>query len=123
MKNKAKILIVDDEPINLEFFDVMLSRLGFIVEKAEDGEEALEKVQECEPDLIILDMTMPKMNGYEVIGRLKEDVMTKDIPILVLTGLNIEMNELKEINRTKAIPIMQKPVDDFTFRKWVDYLL
>jgi CheY-like chemotaxis protein len=60
---KGKILIVDDEAINLDFFDVMLSRLGFEVSMAEDGEQALEMIQEDKPDLIILDNIMPKMTG------------------------------------------------------------
>ena len=58
MKNKDRILIVDDEVINLEFFSVMLSKLGFEVEQAESGEEALDKIKENPPDLIILDNIM-----------------------------------------------------------------
>ncbi|GAB4367164.1 MAG: hypothetical protein Kow009_04010 [Spirochaetales bacterium] len=73
MKGKSKILIVDDEQINLDFFDVMLSKLGFQVEKAEDGEEALEKVRSFRPDLIILDNIMPKMSGWEVTRILKQN--------------------------------------------------
>jgi CheY-like chemotaxis protein len=73
MKLKGRILIVDDEPINLEFFDVMLSNLGFEIEKAADGEEALQKVVETNPDLIILDNLMPRLTGWEVAKRLKQD--------------------------------------------------
>ena len=73
MKLRGKILIVDDEPINLEFFDVMLTKLGFQVEKAVDGEEALERVQSGNPDLIILDNIMPKLSGWEVTRMLKQD--------------------------------------------------
>ena len=56
-------MIVDDEQLNLEFFEVMLSKLGFIVEKANDGVEALEKVKRFFPDLILLDNIMPRMSG------------------------------------------------------------
>jgi DNA-binding response OmpR family regulator len=73
MKSKGKILIVDDEVINQEFFDVMLSKLGFRIEKASDGEEALQKVVETEPDLIILDNIMPRLSGWEVTKKLKQD--------------------------------------------------
>lgn len=73
MKSKGKILIVDDEVINQEFFDVMLSKLGFQIEKASDGEEALQKVVETEPDLIILDNIMPRLSGWEVAKKLKQD--------------------------------------------------
>ena len=59
----AKILIVDDEQINLDFFEVMLTKLGFEVVKASDGEEALDRVQDEVPDLIVLDNIMPRLSG------------------------------------------------------------
>ena len=95
MKLKGKILIVDDEPINLEFFDVMLSKLGFEVEKASNGEEALERVQSVNPDLIILDNIMPKLSGWEVTKILKQDKdyhRFRHIPIIMFSA----MNEVKD---------------------------
>ena len=83
MKLRGKILIVDDEPINLEFFDVMLSKLGFQVEKAVDGEEALEKVQAVNPDLIILDNIMPKLSGWEVTRLLKHETDRVQVRVTV----------------------------------------
>jgi CheY-like chemotaxis protein len=86
MKLRGRILIVDDEPINLEFFDVMLSKLGFQVEKAADGEEALEKIRGSTPDLIILDNIMPKLSGWEVTRMLKHDEAWsayRDVPIIM----------------------------------------
>ena len=91
MKSKTKILIVDDELISLEFFGVMLSKLGFLVEKAEDGEEALEKVKEFVPDLIILDNIMPKLTGWEVTKILKQDKDYGDvrhIPIIMFSAMD-----------------------------------
>jgi CheY-like chemotaxis protein len=87
MSGRKKILIVDDEQINLDFFDVMLSKLGFIVEKAEDGLEALEKVKQFHPDLIILDNIMPKMSGWEVTRTLKKDTKYREIPIIMFSAL------------------------------------
>jgi DNA-binding response OmpR family regulator len=97
---KWKILIVDDEPINLEFFDVMLSKLGFEVEKAVDGEDALEKVVEFVPDLIILDNVMPKLPGWEVTRRLKKTDEYKDfrhIPIIMFSALDAVDNKIEAI--------------------------
>jgi DNA-binding response OmpR family regulator len=91
MDVKQKILIVDDEPINLDFFDVMLSKLGFVVEKAEDGEEALEKLKESNPDLIILDNIMPKISGWEVTRIIKtsdEYKEYKEIPIIMFSAMD-----------------------------------
>ncbi|MDR1909337.1 MAG: response regulator [Spirochaetaceae bacterium] len=87
MNSRKKILIVDDEQLNLEFFDVMLSKLGFIVEKAEDGVEALEQVKRFEPDVIMLDNIMPRMSGWEVTKTLKADPLYRDIPIIMFSAL------------------------------------
>jgi len=91
MDKKTKILIVDDEPINLDFFDVMLSKLGFEVVKAEDGEEALEKIKDEEPDLIILDNIMPKMSGWKLTKLLKrseEYADYRDIPVIMFSAMD-----------------------------------
>ena len=91
MKPKTKILIVDDELINLEFFGVMLSKLGYEVEQAEDGEMALEKVRSFVPDLIILDNIMPKLSGWEVTRTLKQDEefsFARRIPIIMFSAMD-----------------------------------
>jgi DNA-binding response OmpR family regulator len=88
MNTRKKILIVDDEQINLEFFEVMLSKLGFIVEKASDGVEALEKVKRFYPDLIMLDNIMPRMSGWEVTKTLKNDPKFREIPIIMFSALD-----------------------------------
>jgi DNA-binding response OmpR family regulator len=88
MNTKKRILLVDDEIINLDFFEVMLSKLGFIVEKAEDGVEALEKVKRFLPDLILLDNIMPKMTGWELTKILKKDPKFREIPIIMFSALD-----------------------------------
>jgi len=88
MNTQKKILIVDDESINLDFFDVMLSKLGFSVEKAVDGIEALEKVKRFLPDLILLDNIMPRMSGWEFTKKMKNDEKFKDIPIVMFSALD-----------------------------------
>ena len=88
MNNRKKILVADDETINLDFFELMLSKLGFIVEKATDGIEALEKVKKFYPDIILLDNVMPGMTGWEVTKILKNDPNFKDIPIIMLSALD-----------------------------------
>jgi DNA-binding response OmpR family regulator len=74
--------------MNLEFFEVMLSKLGFTVEDAEDGVEALEKVPKFRPDLILLDNIMPRMSGWEVTKNLKGDPRYRDIPIIMFSALD-----------------------------------
>jgi DNA-binding response OmpR family regulator len=85
---KKKILIVDDDSLSCEFFDVMLSKLGFQVERAEDGVAALEQVKRFYPDLIMLDNVMPKMSGWEVTKILKGDPKFRNIPIIMFSALD-----------------------------------
>ncbi len=98
MPLKGKILIVDDEPINLDFFDVMLSRLGFQVDMAQDGEEALEMIQQDRPDLIILDNIMPKMTGWELTKILKKSKAYeayRDIPIVMFSAMDAVKDKIE----------------------------
>lgn len=88
---REKILIVDDEQTNIEFFEVMLSKLGFTVERAADGEEGLEKVVECNPDLIILDNIMPQLSGLDVTKILKNNEEYRQystIPIIMFSAMD-----------------------------------
>ena len=82
---------MDDEQINLEFFEVMLSKLNFVVEKAENGEDALEQVKRFKPDLIILDNLMPRLSGWEVTKILKNDKEYEefsDVPIIMFSAMD-----------------------------------
>ena len=91
MEEKAKILIVDDEPRNLDFFDVMLGKLGFEVDLAENGIIALEKISEFKPDLILLDNVMPRMSGWQVTRLLKQDpayAEYRDISIIMFSAMD-----------------------------------
>jgi DNA-binding response OmpR family regulator len=95
MNTRKKILIVDDEQLNLEFFEVMLSKLGFVVEKANDGVEAVDKVKHFYPDLILLDNIMPRMSGWEVTKTLKNDPKYRDIPIVMFSALDDVKDKLE----------------------------
>jgi DNA-binding response OmpR family regulator len=88
MNLSGNILVADDEQVNVEFFQVMLTKLGFTVETAFSGEEVLEKLKNFTPDLIILDLIMPKMSGYQVAKLLKKDDSTNEIPIIILTAVS-----------------------------------
>lgn len=89
--NKHKILIIDDEQVNLELFDVMLSRLGFTVFLAEDGEEGLRHIKEKNPDIIILDPVLPRLTGWELTRMLKHDPdysWYSDIPVIMFSAID-----------------------------------
>jgi DNA-binding response OmpR family regulator len=91
MENRKRILLVDDEQINLEFFDVMLSKLGFEIRKADNGIDALDIVKRWKPDLVMLDNVMPRLSGWEVTKLLKtspEYQDCADIPIIMFSAMD-----------------------------------
>jgi two-component system alkaline phosphatase synthesis response regulator PhoP/two-component system response regulator VicR len=81
-----KILVVDDERPIVRLVQVNLEHAGYEVVAAYDGKEALEKVEQEKPDLIILDVMMPQMDGFEVMQRLQANPKTRDIPVIMLTA-------------------------------------
>ena len=90
------ILIVEDEAALQKTLGDTLSREGFEVLAALDGEAGLRLAQKKTPGLILLDLVLPKINGFEVLGKLKEDSKTQDIPVIVLTNLE-EMEDIQKV--------------------------
>ena len=89
---KGRILVVDDEIYIVHILDFSLGMEGYEVVTALDGEQALEKARSEKPDLIVLDIMMPKLDGYETCKRLKADPATKDVPVILLSakGRNVD---------------------------------
>src|ERR1700692_4069530 len=84
----ARILIVDDERHNRQLLEVMLAPDGFHLLTAASGEEALAMVAQQPPDLILLDIMMPGMDGYQVAAKIKGDLATRNIPVILVTALD-----------------------------------
>ncbi|GAB4183441.1 MAG: hypothetical protein Fur006_20340 [Coleofasciculaceae cyanobacterium] len=106
--NDAVILIVDDTPSNLEMLFDVLVHAGFKVLIAEDGESAIERAEYAPPDLILLDVLMPQMDGFETCRRLKAKELTKDIPIVFMTALSETVDKVKGLN-LGAVDYITKP--------------
>ncbi len=106
---KSRILVVDDEPLNVEILQEMLSQ-NYEIVSAYSGNEALEKVEKTSPDLILLDVMMPSMNGYEVCKQLKGKEKTRFIPIVMVTALKEREDRIKAIE-ADADDFLSKPVD------------
>ena len=108
--SRMRILAVDDEPRVLMMLRRRLETAGYLVSTAQEGVDALRKAHEEKPDLIVLDLLMPGMSGYEVCARLKSDAQCRDIPVLVLTARSQEQDEA-EGKQAGADAYMTKPYD------------
>jgi len=121
MTNSGKVLIADDEPDILEILKYNLEKEGYHVSTAKDGNEALDKAKQYQPDLIILDMMMPKKNGLEVLELLRLQPSFKETLIMFLTALNDENTQLRSFT-TGADDYISKPVSTNVFVSKVNAL-
>jgi len=107
---KPRILCVDDEPANLKLFEAALTPRGYEVIKAKNGEEALERIKGQEVDLILLDVMMPKIDGFEVCKKIRENPLTQIIPVVMITALADKESRIKGLEKG-ANDFLAKPVD------------
>ena len=110
MRNPAHILIVDDSPANRDIFEARLAAHGYEIYTANDGEEALTLAREKHPDLILLDVMMPKLDGIEVCRRLKDDTSLPFMPIILVTAKSDPKDVVAGLE-AGADEYLTKPVD------------
>lgn len=96
---KKKIFVVEDDSFVMDIYRTKLIQEGFEVDTAENGMEALKKLEEIKPDLILLDIIMPYVDGLEVLKKVREKEKTKDVPVILLTNLS----QKEEINQGLAL--------------------
>jgi twitching motility two-component system response regulator PilH len=105
-----KILVVDDSPTERHVISELLVRSGYQVITAENGEEGIEKARREKPDLILMDVVMPGLNGYQATRTLTRDETTKQIPIIVCTSKGQETDRIWGL-RQGALDYLVKPVN------------
>ncbi|CAN5379027.1 response regulator [soil metagenome] len=119
---QSTVLIVDDNAQNIELLQAFLESLPVKITTAVDGVDALEKVAVHNPDLILLDVMMPRMSGFQVCKKLKSDPKTKDIQILMVTALN-ELGDIEQASECGTDDFVSKPVNKFELVTRVKSLL
>ncbi|MEM7180152.1 MAG: HD domain-containing phosphohydrolase [Spirochaetota bacterium] len=107
---REKILIVDDEEVNLEVFKALLANSPYELFFARDGKEGIEKAEEVKPDLILLDLMMPRIDGYGVLQSVRENPKLKNTPIIMITALNDRNSRIKALE-LGADDFLNKPID------------
>ncbi len=118
----SKVLIADDNPQILELLEAYLEPLHVRVAVAADGEGTLAAVEQDEPDLILLDIMMPRRSGFEVCRLLKDDPRYRDIPIVMVTALN-EVGDMERARECGADDFLSKPVNKIELLARVQNLL
>ena len=113
-ESKKKILVVDDDRDDLTMISMILEPEGYEVVTAQNGVEALEKVESEEPDLILLDVMMPELDGFAACDKLKSSPASRGIPVVLLTGVAKQITKTKYpidgVLRTEAEEYLEKPV-------------
>jgi two-component system, OmpR family, alkaline phosphatase synthesis response regulator PhoP len=122
MPQPSRILIADDNAANVELLEVYLSELNCNIQIATDGQDTLERVELFQPDLILLDVMMPKLSGFEVCKILRENPRTRDIMVLMVTALN-ELGDIERAVDAGADDFLSKPVNRFELLKRVENML
>lgn len=110
----AKILLVEDDPLLVRMYEEKFKEDGFNVQTALDGQEGLEKATSFRPDIILMDIMMPKMNGFQVLETLKKTPGLQNIPVLLLTNLGDNQGAEKGLSLGAAdyiIKVQTEPVD------------
>jgi two-component system, OmpR family, alkaline phosphatase synthesis response regulator PhoP len=119
---ESTVLIVDDNPQNVELLQAFLEALPVKIVTAADGIEALDKVKQHNPDLILLDIMMPRMSGFQVCRKLKGEPKTRDIQVLMVTALN-ELGDIEQASEVGTDDFISKPVNKFELLTRVKSLL
>lgn len=104
------VMVVDDEWLNRELMEGILLLQNYRVIHAHSGEQALKLVYEQQPDLILLDVRMPQMDGFEVSRRIKADPVTQTIPIIMLSGLDVNPTERQQALEAGAVDFINRSI-------------
>lgn len=110
MKNRKKILLIDDSSVNNLLLQNILEDEGYHVMVAFSGKEGLDKINQDLPDLVLLDLMMPRMDGHEVLRQMKADPIKSGIPVIILTAKNDSKEETLALE-LGAVDFMTKPID------------
>ena len=121
--NLKRVVCVEDEPEMIDLIRLILSRKGFEVIGADGGKEGLETIRENKPDLILLDLMMPDMDGWEVYQQIKADKSTSEIPVIVVTAKAQSIDKVLGLHIAKVDDYISKPFSPQELLDSVDRVL
>ncbi|MDD2759701.1 MAG: response regulator [Methylomonas sp.] len=122
MTGRKKILITDDDPINRKLIEAILEDRNYFIRSVASGQATLDEVSTDPPDLILLDLMMPKMDGFEVTRRLKANPTTRAIPIIMVTAID-DSGSRNRLSAVGVSEVVTKPLDRWILLASIDKLL
>ncbi len=108
---QSKILVIDDSTTNIVLLEAILTEKGYQIETALNAKEAFMRIEKQIPDLILLDLLMPKVSGFDFLEQLRKNEKTKDTPVIVISAINTDDENIKRINDLEAVDFLRKPID------------
>lgn len=108
---QAKILVIDDSTTNIVLLEAILAEKGYLIETALNAKEAFIRIEKQIPDLILLDLLMPKVSGFEFLEQLRKDEKTKNTPVVVISAITADDENASRIKALGTVDFLRKPID------------
>jgi CheY-like chemotaxis protein len=120
---ETRVLVIDDEPANVQWLEGVLGAAGFAVSSAGGGREGIELAKRSLPQLILLDLMMPEVNGFEVVAALDADASTRSIPIMILTAKDLTESDKRQLNGHARAILARGSTGATDILVWLDRLV
>ena len=108
---QSRILVIDDSTTNIVLLEAILAEKGYIIETALNAKEAFLRIEKQVPDLILLDLLMPKVSGFDFLEQLRSDERTSKTPVIVISAITTDDENTRKINDLQTVDFLRKPID------------
>ncbi len=108
---QSRILVIDDSTTNIVLLEAILAEKGYTIETALNAKEAFTRIEKQVPDLILLDLLMPKVSGFDFLEQLRKDERTKKTPVIVISAITTDDENTRKINDLETVDFLRKPID------------
>ena len=108
---QSRILVIDDSTTNIVLLEAILAEKGYVIETALNAKEAFLRIEKQVPDLILLDLLMPKVSGFDFLEELRKDEKTKKTPVIVISAITTDDENTRKINDLETVDFLRKPID------------
>jgi len=108
---QSRILVIDDSTTNIVLLEAILTEKGYQIETALNAKEAFMRIEKQIPNLILLDLLMPKVSGFDFLEQLRKNELTRKTPVIVISAINADDENTRKINDLEAVDFIRKPID------------